>query len=141
MRFYMCAMGTLDASDDPLGGFTSKTQSAVILRVASGTACVATNAGKIWCWGRDLWTGDGVDRYRGHPGAGTTCSGWSQAETRLRWSTSHSQSASSARCTQAQTSCARVERPLVTSHTRESRVRLKWFQFLTDQCSAIHILE
>jgi hypothetical protein len=52
-----CATGTVHVCvpDDPSCGFNNATQTAVSLRVASGTACVATHGGEIWCWGRQLW--------------------------------------------------------------------------------------
>ena len=60
---HVCHIGIEDdgATDDPLCGFKNETQAAVSLRVSSGTACVATEAGEIWCWGRDLWTGTGPE--------------------------------------------------------------------------------
>ena len=42
--------------EDSACGFYSTINAATILRVSSGTACVTTKDGEIWCWGRDACT-------------------------------------------------------------------------------------
>jgi alpha-tubulin suppressor-like RCC1 family protein len=58
---HTCTNMIENGSDDPLCGFKDQTHTAVILRVSSGTACVANEIDEIWCWGRDLWTGTGTE--------------------------------------------------------------------------------